>query len=76
MIVCEFQRIAAELAPVLARFRLTAGPVDAATEKRRRQIRESMQRLRARRRRDGLNNRGVTPKPNTGRPPNQRRLAL
>jgi len=58
----------ASLAPILARYKPAAAPVDAYCLKRRKVIRESMARLRARRKAAGLNNAGKPMKLNLGSP--------
>ena len=58
----------ASLASLLERYKPKAAPVDAYTNRRRKQIADSMARLRARRKAAGLNNRGGPIKPNLGRP--------
>ncbi len=62
-------QLAAELAPLLERYRPVIKPVGSSPlDKHRRRVRESMQRLRDRRRAAGLNASGQPRKPNLGRP--------
>ena len=56
-------QLAAELAPILARYKPAAPAFDFDREKRRKATRESMRRLRAFRKANGLNASGKTPKP-------------